>query len=112
MHQNSRPCTTGMATQKEYLKPMARKLSLPHKKETFTTKEDLDWDAHVPKVTNQANCILRMRSRSYENKSQKHRAALQVPCKTTFGICGTSLETLQTKHVDEVEKVQRQDTKK
>ena len=33
--QNARPCTTVMATQKEYIKSMARKLSLPHKKDTW-----------------------------------------------------------------------------
>ena len=60
-------------------------------------KEDLDWDAHVTKVTNQANGILGMIRKSYEDKCQKYRAALQVPCKATFGICDTSLETLQTK---------------
>ena len=61
-------------------------------------QEDLEWDAYVAKVTNHANLILGMIRRSYEDKSiKKYRAALQFPCKTTFGICSTSLETLQTK---------------
>ena len=47
------------------------------------TQEDLDWDDHVAKVTNQANCILRMIRRSYRDKSVKnivqlHKSAVVV----------------------------------
>ena len=36
------------------------------------TQEDLDWNVHVAKATNQANCIFRMIIRSYEHKSVKN----------------------------------------
>ena len=35
-------------------------------------QEDLDWDSHVAKISNQANRILEMIRRNYEEKSVKN----------------------------------------
>ena len=42
-------------------------------------QEDLDWDVHVDKVTTQANLILVMIRRSYEDKSVKNIVQLYKP---------------------------------
>ena len=70
MHQNERPGTTDMATQQDYMKSIAKKLSLFHKREKdlgISIQENLDWDSHVVKVTNQTNRILVMIRRKYED---------------------------------------------
>ena len=57
-------------------------------------QEDFDWDAHVVKVTNQANHILEMIRRSYEDKSVKNIGSSISSFTTTVIICVTSFINL------------------
>ena len=71
-------------------------------------QEDYDCDAHVAKVTNQANRILGMIRRNYENTSAKNYKSLVQP---HLEYVVQAWRPYKQKHVDQIEKVQRRATK-
>ena len=75
-------------------------------------QEDLDWDAHVAKVTNQANRILEMIRRSYEDKCVTNIVQLYKSfVRPHLGYAVQAWRHYKQKHVDQIEKAQRRTTK-
>ena len=74
-------------------------------------QENLDWDAHVTKVPNQANRILGM-IRSYEDRSVKNIVQLYKSLvRPHLKYAVQAWKPYKQNHVDQIGKVQRRATK-
>ena len=75
-------------------------------------QEDLDWDAHVVKVTNLANRILGIIRRSSEDKSVKNVVQLHKSlARPHLKYAVQAWRPNKQNHVGQIEKVQRRATK-
>ena len=114
MHQNSRPCTTDMATQKKIYKINGKEIaSFSQERDLgILIQEDLEWDAYVAQVTNQANRIFGMIRRSHEDKSVKNIVQMyKYLVRPHLEYVLQTWRPHKEKHVDQIERVQRRATK-